>query len=146
MTQQLDLWKQEWDQALSAEGPQNNTPNSPSSVAILSGVEDLDIAVASGAAYYGWTKETGGLRIRGGTARSYYVGIETAGLAVPGMARPIQAVCVAPKGMEEGTESTVPSKEVGLVVGKPVRFRFFVSSNVLMTHLGQRFVSGTKMS
>jgi hypothetical protein len=91
--------------------------------------EDLDIAVASGAAYYGWSKINGGIRIRGGVAQSYYVGIETAGLAVPGMPRPLQAVCVVPKGMEEGTQSPLLGREFGLVVGKPVSFRFF-SSNI----------------
>ena len=56
-------------------------PNPPK---LLEGEHDLDHAAARGAAYYGWTKHRGGVRIRGGTARSYYVGIETAGLAVPG--------------------------------------------------------------
>ncbi len=51
---------------------------------MLEGRHDLDHAVARGAAYYGWAKHRGGVRIRGGTARAYYVGIETAGLAVPG--------------------------------------------------------------
>src|SRR5207237_219226 len=37
------------------------------------GGADLDLAVARGAAYYGFVKSTGqGLRIRGGTARAYY--------------------------------------------------------------------------
>jgi molecular chaperone DnaK (HSP70) len=95
---------------------------------LLEGEHDLDYAVARGAAYYGWTKHRGGMRIRGGTARSYYVGIETAGLAVPGAPRPLRALCVAPIGMEEGTESDVPSGEIGLVVGEPAHFRFFSSS------------------
>ena len=69
---------------------------------------DLDHAVARGAAYYGWAKQRGGVRIRGGTARAYYVGIETAGLAVPGAPRPLRALCVVPIGMEEGTETDVP--------------------------------------
>ena len=56
---------------------------------ILEGVHDLDHAVARGAAYYGWAKVNGGVRIRGGTARSYYIGIETAGLAIPGAPRPL---------------------------------------------------------
>ncbi|MFZ1936383.1 MAG: Hsp70 family protein [Thermoguttaceae bacterium] len=95
---------------------------------LLEGEHDLDHAVARGAAYYGWSKHRGGMRIRGGTARSYYVGIETAGLAVPGAPRPLRALCVAPIGMEEGTESDVPSAEIGLVVGEPAHFRFFSSS------------------
>jgi len=95
---------------------------------LLEGAQDLDHAVARGAACYGWAKQRGGLRIRGGTARSYYVGIETAGLAIPGAPRPLQAVCVVPMGMEEGTETDVPSNEIGLIVGEPAQFRFFSSS------------------
>jgi hypothetical protein len=94
---------------------------------IFGGEADLDYAVARGAAYYGWAKQHGGIRIRGGTARSYYVGIETAGLAVPGAPRPLRALCVVPFGMEEGTETDVPSQEIGLVVGEPAHFRFFSS-------------------
>lgn len=94
----------------------------------LLGAPDLDHAVARGAAYYGWAKRHGGVRIRGGTARAYYVGIETAGLAVPGAPRPLRALCVVPMGMEEGTEADVPSSEIGLIVGEPARFRFFSSA------------------
>jgi molecular chaperone DnaK (HSP70) len=94
----------------------------------LEGEHDLDFAVAKGAAYYGWTKERGGVRIRGGVARSYYVGVETAGLAVPGAPRPLRALCVVPFGMEEGTQIDVPSGEIGLVLGEPALFRFFSSA------------------
>jgi hypothetical protein len=93
----------------------------------LEGEQDLDNAVARGAAYYGWAKHRGGVRIRGGTARAYYVGIETAGLAIPGAPRPLRALCVAPLGMEEGDQADVPSGEIGLVVGQPAHFRFFSS-------------------
>jgi hypothetical protein len=89
---------------------------------------ELDLAVARGAAYYGWVRQGHGLRIRGGTARAYYVGVETAMPAVPGMEPPIKALCVAPFGMEEGTQADVPPQEFGLVVGEPTRFRFFSSS------------------
>ena len=92
----------------------------------------LDHAVARGAAYYGALKRSGGLRIRGGTGRSYYVGLETAGLAIPGVPRPVSAVCVVPRGMEEGTETEVPAAKlpgggVGVTVGRPARFRFFAA-------------------
>ncbi|MBX5484665.1 MAG: Hsp70 family protein [Myxococcaceae bacterium] len=89
---------------------------------------DLDLAVARGAAYYGWVKQGHGIRIRGGTARAYYVGVESAMPAVPGMEPPLKALCVAPFGMEEGTQADVPPQEFGLVVGEPTRFRFFASS------------------
>ena len=94
----------------------------------LSTAEDLDTSVAIGAAYYGFTKATGGIRIRGGTAKSFYIGIETAGMAIPGAPRPLRAVCVAAQGMEEGTETTVPGEQVGVIVGAPARFRFFSST------------------
>lgn len=103
----------------------------------LLGEPDLDHAVARGAAYYGASKLRGGIRIRGGVARSYYLGIETAGLAVPGAPRPLKALCVVPQGMEEGTDVTIeaerpsgatPGGGIGLVVGEPASFRFFSST------------------
>ncbi len=96
-------------------------------VRVLEGA-DLDLAVARGAAYYGYVRRGQGVRIRGGTAKAYYVGIESAMPAVPGMEPPIQIMCIAPFGMEEGTQAALPPQEVGLVVGEPVRFRFFGSS------------------
>ncbi len=101
-------------------------PSSPPRT--VEGDEDLDYSVARGACFYGWTKQRGGVRIRGGTARSYYVGIETAGLAIPGAGRPLKALCVVPQGMEEGSETDVPADSIGLVVGEAERFRFFSSS------------------
>ncbi len=89
---------------------------------------DYDAAVARGAAYYGLARRGQGLRIRGGTARAYYVGIEGAVPAVPGMEPPVVALCVAPFGMEEGTDAGLLSSELGVVVGEPVRFRFFGST------------------
>jgi hypothetical protein len=89
---------------------------------------DLDLSVARGAAYYGLVRRGRGVRIRGGTARAYYVGVETAVPAVPGMPRPMKALCVAPFGMEEGTEADIPGQEFGLVTGELVQFRFLGSS------------------
>ncbi len=89
---------------------------------------DLDLAVARGAAYYGRVRQGKGVRIRGGVARSYYVGLETAAPAVPGVPTPIKALCVVPMGMEEGTETVVPAAEIGLVVGEPASFRFLGST------------------
>ncbi|AAU92674.1 DnaK-related protein [Methylococcus capsulatus str. Bath] len=89
---------------------------------------DLDLAVARGAAYYGYVRKGKGVRIRGGTAAAYYVGVESAMPAVPGFPAPLQVLCIAPFGMEEGTEAELPPEEFGLVVGEPVRFRFFAST------------------
>lgn len=93
---------------------------------LLSGA-DLDLAVARGAAYYGFVRKGKGVRIKGGTAASYYVGVESAMPAVPGLPPEIEALCIAPFGMEEGSEQALPNDEFGLIIGEPVRFRFFGS-------------------
>ncbi len=99
-------------------------------VKILGGI-DLDLAVAAGAAHYGRIRAghgTRGVRIRGGTARAYYIGIESAMPAIPGFAPPVKALCVAPQGLEEGSKVELPDDELGLVVGENVTFRFFAAS------------------
>ena len=93
----------------------------------LSGA-DMDLAVARGAAYYGYVRRGQGVRIRGGTARAYYVAIESSMPAIPGMEPPIQALCIAPFGMEEGSEADLQTQQFGLVVGEPMHLRFFSSS------------------
>ncbi|WP_442498990.1 Hsp70 family protein [Methylobacter sp. sgz302048] len=104
---------------------------------LLPGV-DLDLAVARGAAYYGYVRKGKGVRIKGGTAASYYVGVESAMPAVPGMAPEIEALCIAPFGMEEGTQEELPHDEFGLVIGEPVRFRFFASNTRRDDQVGTR--------
>ncbi|MEF9999358.1 MAG: Hsp70 family protein [Comamonas sp.] len=94
----------------------------------LLGGADLDLAVARGAAYFGYVRQGRGVRIRGGAAQSYYVGVESNMPAIPGMEPPLSALCLAPFGMEEGTEVALDAQEFGLVVGEPVRLRFFGSS------------------
>lgn len=89
---------------------------------------DPDRAVARGAAYYGMARRGRGIRIRGGAARSYYVGVEAAMPAVPGVPPPIRALCVVPFGMEEGTEVEVPGRELRLLVGEAAEFRFLGST------------------
>jgi len=97
---------------------------------------DLEHAVARGAAYYGKARRGRGVRIRSGASRTYYIGIESAMPAVPGMEAPLKALCVVPFGMEEGTEATIPSREFGLVVGEPAEFRFLSSSVRKQDHVG----------
>ena len=90
---------------------------------------DLDLAVAHGAAYYGLVRRGRGIRIRGGTARAYYIGIESAVPAIPGVLPPVKALCVAPFGMEEGTSVALQQAELGLVVGETAEFRFFATTD-----------------
>jgi molecular chaperone DnaK (HSP70) len=88
---------------------------------------DKDLAVSRGAAYYAYARKTGGMRIKSSTAQAYYVGIERSELAVPGVAPAVDALCIAPCGMEEGSEVSL-EQTLGLVVGEPVSFRFFCSA------------------
>ena len=90
--------------------------------------DNLDHAVARGAAYYGMARRGRGIRIRSGASRSYYIGIESAMPAVPGIPAPLKALCVVPFGMEEGTSATMDGREFGLIVGEPAEFRFLSST------------------
>ncbi len=88
----------------------------------------LDLAVARGAAYYARARRGQGVRIRGGTSRAYYIGIESSAPAVPGVQPALKAMCVVPMGMEEGTQVDVPGPEFGLFVGETAEFRFLGST------------------
>jgi molecular chaperone DnaK (HSP70) len=93
-------------------------------VRLLDGT-DLDQAVSVGAAYFGAARSGRGIRIRGGASKSYYLGVEIPAPAIPGLEPPIKALCVVPFGMENGTIVELSELHLGLVVGEPVRFRFF---------------------
>lgn len=86
---------------------------------------DLDYAVSRGAVNYGLAREGKAIRIKSGTSCSYFIGVEDAVPAVPGMPAPLKAICVVPFGMEEGTESELSNQEFALVLGEPATFRFF---------------------
>lgn len=105
------------------------------------GSTDLDLAVARGAAYLGLARRGRGVRIRGGSARSYYIGIESPEPAVPGMEPPIKAMCVVPHGMEEATTEDISGVEFDLCIwtGEPASFRFLSSTTRRGDQPGQIF-------
>jgi molecular chaperone DnaK (HSP70) len=82
---------------------------------------DPDLAVARGAVAYALARRGRGLRIGGGAACGYYVGLD----AEKGAAR--KAVCVVPRGAEEGAPAVAEGRMLALVVGRPVRFDLFAS-------------------
>lgn len=94
------------------------------------GQPQLDLAVASGAAYLGLARRGKGIRIRGGSPRSYYIGFESAQPAIPGFVPPLNAMCVVPFGMEEGTSLDISGEEIDLCIytGEPGAFRFLSST------------------
>jgi molecular chaperone DnaK (HSP70) len=81
----------------------------------------LDLAVAQGAAYYGVVRRGGGIRIGGGTARSFYVGLEAAASEKPWL-------CVVPRDAEEGDEIAITGYDFDLLMGQPVMFPLGSSS------------------
>ena len=85
-------------------------------------------AVARGAAYYGLARQGRGVRVRGGVPRSYYIGIETAMPAVPGMKPPLKALTVVPFGMEEGGGHQIKDRQFALRIGERAQFRLFQST------------------
>lgn len=91
----------------------------------------LDLAVALGAATYGLVRAGKGVRIRGATARAYYVGVDTS--------RPEdqRAVCLIPFGIEEGGEITIPSPTFEAITDRPVTFPLYSSSAPLGHDAGQ---------
>lgn len=102
---------------------------------------DLDFAVSKGAAYYGWTKKNQGIRVKAGTTHSYFIGVETAAPAIPGLSPPLKAICVVPQGMEEGSEVVLKEQTFSLLLNESALFRFFSSHQ---SHLsGLKLESGT---
>ncbi|HEX9053214.1 MAG TPA: Hsp70 family protein [Anaeromyxobacter sp.] len=79
----------------------------------------LEVAVARGAAYHALVRRGLGLRIGGGSARAYYVGIDAPGGR--------QALCVVPRHLDEGARVAVP-RTFALALGRPVRFEPYASA------------------
>jgi molecular chaperone DnaK (HSP70) len=83
---------------------------------------DLDLAVARGAAYYSYVRSTGsGVLVRGGLPRTYYIG-----LGEP-RAGKFPAVCLVPRGAEEGATLEIDNSALQLVANRPVSFRLYSS-------------------
>lgn len=78
---------------------------------------DLDLAVSVGAAYYAHVRSTGaGLLVRGGIPRAYFIELDAS-----------RAMCLVPRGAEEGSELELDSGNLQLVANKPVAFRLYSS-------------------
>ena len=88
---------------------------------------DLDISVAIGATAFSYAKRGELWRIKAGVPKTYYMGIERSGPAIPGVPPRLMALCLCPEGAEEGSEFAI-DRQFGLVVGKLVKFPFLVSS------------------
>lgn len=85
-----------------------------------------DLAVAVGAAYYGWVKSGRGVRVGSGSPRAYYLGV--AGATPEGEGAAGQAVCLVERGLEEGSRIALDAHRFEMVANRPVRFDLFASS------------------
>lgn len=74
---------------------------------LLTGL-DLDLAVARGASYYGYVRKGKGVRIKGGTAASYYVGVESAMPAVPACLPRFKPYALLPSAWKKLQKSNYP--------------------------------------
>jgi molecular chaperone DnaK (HSP70) len=102
-----------------------STPAQPWQPLVLSN-PSLDLAVAWGAAHYAWLRHSGGKRIGGGIARSYYVAIETGETQRDGQM--MDVLCIVPQHLEEGHAVTLEKPELELALGQPVVFPLYTST------------------
>jgi len=82
---------------------------------------DLDLAVARGAAYYGLVRRGRGTRIKSGAGRAYYLEVGTRG-------KGRSALCLIPRGIEEGKVVTISDLDLVLKANRPVVFPFHTST------------------
>lgn len=91
---------------------------------------DPNLAVAKGAVAYGLARRGQGIRIGGGSARSYF-------LLVDNQTEQPQGVCVLPRGSEEDHEIRLNQRTFSLRLGEPVLFHLVSSSGEELSQPGQ---------
>ena len=123
--------------------------------------QSLDLAVARGAAHFAWLKATGGKRVQGGSARSYYVALAAKNTNSPENTKNTNSaettpnekqslLCVLPRQAEEGLLVVIEQPELELTLGEPVRFSLLSSTtrpkdqpgNLLMAQRGEMHSQG----
>jgi len=109
---------------------------------------DLDLAVARGAAYYGLVRRGLGVRIGGGAARAYFLGVGSTPTVGAGFqparadanvasilpSDAVTALCLVQRGMEEGEEIEITDPALEVLANRAVSFPLYASS----TRLGDR--------
>jgi molecular chaperone DnaK (HSP70) len=80
--------------------------------------ESLHLAVARGAAYFGLVRRGLGVRIGGGAARTYYLGLDAG-----------RVLCLVPRGMEEGEATEIAQPEFELLANRPVAFPLYTATD-----------------
>ena len=93
-----------------------------------------ELAVARGAVAYGLARRGIGVRIGGGSARSYYLLLDEGE----------RGVCILPRGAEEGEEVVLKARTFALKLGEPVRFPLASSTGEAVLHRAGDIVDVTK--
>jgi molecular chaperone DnaK (HSP70) len=89
--------------------------------------EQLDLAVAIGAAYFGRSRRGEGVRIDARLARAYYLQVES---------DPPAAMCIMPADAKTLDRFTLSQHPFELATGSPVQFPVLVSSTHLIDRVG----------
>jgi len=91
-----------------------------------------DLAVAMGAAYYGLVRLGEGVRVGSGSPRAYFVEISR-----DEKERTRPAVCLVPRGTEEGFEVQLDKPDFEVLANQPVAFQMVTSSTRLGDKMGE---------
>ncbi len=94
-----------------------------------------ELAVAIGAAYYGLVRRGEGVRVGAGSPRAYYVEVTTTADRESDAGR-LRAVCLVPRGTEEGFDARLQEPAFEVLTNQPASFRLFTSFTRLGDHLG----------
>ena len=90
--------------------------------------EDLSLAVAVGAAYYGRVRRGKGVKVKGGISHSYY-------LEVKDNQETQKMICILPRDLEENINVTIPRKFI-LRTNEEVLFNLYSSATRLLDQPG----------
>lgn len=91
--------------------------------------ENPDVAVARGAVAFALAREGLSPRIGGGSPRSYFLMLDERTKAAEDAESPaLRAVCILPKGSEQGRELLLEDRVFALRLGRPVRFHLMSST------------------
>ncbi len=103
------------------------------------GDDALELSVARGAAYFGLVRLGKGVRVGGGSPREYFVGLGAEEGAEPPEGS-VRVLVVAPRGMQDGQQLEVSSREFKLVTNRPVAFPLYTSTAPLDHPVGEVLV------
>lgn len=93
-------------------------------------VKSMEQAVSKGASYYGRVRRGEGVKIKAGSPRSFYLELNVAG---EGSTK--KALCLLPRGVEEGTEY-ISSREFSAIANSPVSFTLHASHTRIGDEVG----------